>query len=127
MAKGYQQPSKELAMRRILFLILGVVVALVPAAAFADDSADHGGFAMRVNGDYRVAEGDSLNALVVIRGNARVDGTVHDTFLLINGDATVNGTVDGDIRIVDGTLTLATGASVNNIQLVRSDLVRQPG
>jgi hypothetical protein len=115
-------------MRRFLVILAGLLIALLPASALADGSSDnHGGFAMRVNGDYTVSSGDSLNALVVIRGDAVVDGSIHSGLLVIDGDATVRGSVEGDIRVINGTLTLSSGSRVKNVQLVRSELTRDPG
>ena len=43
-------------------VLAGLLVALIPATAHADDTSDnHGGFAMRVNGDYTVPAGETVS------------------------------------------------------------------
>lgn len=109
-------------MRLSLVVLIAVLAALMPGAALADSPDEKGGFVLRVNGDYAVSTGESIRTLVVIRGDATVDGTVTDALVVIDGDATVRGTVEDNITVVRGSLTLEQGARVKNIQLIRSDL-----
>lgn len=113
-------------MRHIVILLLALSFALLPATAFAD-SEENGGFILRVNGDATLAAADQLDSLVVINGDATVDGTIHESLTVVNGDAVVSGSVLGDINVVRGDLRLLDGASVNNVNLVRGDLEQAPG
>jgi cytoskeletal protein CcmA (bactofilin family) len=114
-------------MRRSAIILFVLVLALAPVVALAAGGEVGGGLVVRVNGDYTLPEGQQLNTLVTIRGDATVDGTVHDYVLVVKGDALIRGSVEGDVQVVDGTLTLGPNATVKNIRLLRSDLVRNPG
>ena len=114
----------------ILFAIVALWATLIPATAFAasNDSANRRDFALRINGDYTVRPGESIGTLVVIRGNAAVEGTVRDALVVIDGRADVNGgTVDGDITVISGDASLASGSRVHNLTLIRSGLRQDPG
>lgn len=114
-------------MKRLLVGALSALLfALVPAAAQADDG-DNRGFVMRVNGDVRIGSGETIGSVLVIDGNAFVEGTVEDALVVIDGTATVNGRVDGDITVISGDLDLRSGATVKNVNLIRSDMTRASG
>jgi hypothetical protein len=105
-----------------------VALALLPGAARAQDPDAEGGLLLRVNGDVRVPAGESSDTIIVINGDAIVDGTVTGGVVVINGDATVNGTVDEEVVVINGTAGLGEGARVGgDVSLVRSDLTRAPG
>ncbi len=116
-------------MRRLIhLLILGLALIALPAGVTAqatDGEAD--GFLVRANGDVTVAPGEAMGSVIVINGDAVVEGAITDTLWVISGDATVNGSVDGDVMVIDGTLTLAQGATVENVMLVRGTLDRAEG
>ncbi len=114
-------------MHRLFALLLAILIASLPAAAAAQQEDDRGGLALRINGDFTLAEDERLSALVVINGDAVVAGTISDFMLVINGDATVSGTVERDVTMINGTLTLEPDAVVDDVSLVRSDLVEEPG
>ncbi len=86
-----------------------VAVSLVPITASADDG-DHGGFVVRVNGPFTLAPGESVNSVVVVKGDALIGGTVRDTLVVINGHADIAGRVEGNVTIVKGDVTLEGGA-----------------
>jgi hypothetical protein len=116
-------------MKRVL-LGIATVVALLPAVVLAqgNDSEDEAdGLLLRINGTVSLPEDDTVNAAVAINSDITVLGTVRDVLFVINADAVVNGTVEGEITIVNGTLTLGPQATVNDISLVRSELVEEPG
>jgi hypothetical protein len=127
-----------------LFVFLFGLVFLLPAAAIAQDatpaaegtptneitatfSDEEDSVLVKVNGNTQVAAGDTIENAVVINGNINVAGTVEDTVLVVQGDATVTGTINGTISVVRGTLTLESGATVKDVMLVDSDLVRADG
>ncbi len=114
---------------RVFVALLVVLIALLPAAALAqgrDATADRQ-FTLKINGDERVGATDRVGSVVVIRGNAIVEGTVQDALIVIDGDATVRGTVEGDVVIANGTLSLAAGSSVRNVSMYRADIQRAAG
>jgi hypothetical protein len=104
------------------------MIALVPTAAFAADTASKtSGVLFRVNGDVLVAAGETVDSVVVINGNVVVDGRVNDNLWVINGNATISGSVGGDIVVIRGTVDLKPSATVKNVSLVRSDETRENG
>jgi hypothetical protein len=114
-------------MRRILIILVALFAAALPAGALADDGKDNGGLLLRLNGDYTVPTGQELNALVVVHGDVVVDGLVHSSVTVIDGDVRINGTVEGDLQVWRGDVTLSATSVVKNVELVRGDLVRDPG
>ena len=111
--------------RRLLLTVLFVLMFLFPGVVAAQTAGDADeGFIFRANGDVTVATGDELGGVIVANGNAIVDGTVTDTLWVISGDATVTGEVGGDVVMIDGTLHLGSGATVDNVTLIRSTLDR---
>lgn len=116
-------------MRSILTVLVALMAALLPAAAFAQSppTTDRGDFAMQVNGDYRLAPGESIGSVLVISGDVIISGAVRDTLIVIDGDVMVHGSVEGDVTVISGSLTLANGSTVHNVSLIRSDLTEQTG
>jgi hypothetical protein len=117
-------------LRTAILIMLAVAAALIPAPAFAQDDGDlNDGVLIRIDGDVRVDEGETVSSVVVINGDANIDGTVRDTLFVINGDAFVGdtGRVEGDINMIRGDLALAGGSRVENVMLLNSDLSREDG
>jgi hypothetical protein len=114
---------------RSLVLAAVLLAALLPETALAQARKRDGGFDLRTNGDYTLAAGERVASAVVIRGDARIEGTVTDALVVINGDATVasGGRVDDTVVVVRGNLRLEAGSRVDDVMLVRSDLDRDPG
>jgi len=119
--------------RTLLLVMLAVFTALIPARAFAQDGDakgnDHDGVLIRVNGDARIAQGETISNVFVVNGDVVIDGTVTDTLFVIRGDVIVtdHGRVEGDINVVRGNLTLAGGSHVDNVMLLDSDITQEPG
>jgi uncharacterized RDD family membrane protein YckC len=66
--------------------------------------------------------------LLVIRGDARIDGDLEGNMITILGDATINGTVSRDVQVVMGSLKLGPHAQVGgNVVVVGGNLERAPG
>ena len=80
-------------MKWFLASLFIVFALLLPAIASADDGKEDNGLTLRVTGDVTVAKGETVGAVVVIDGNATIDGTVTDSLTVINGTAIVTGTV----------------------------------
>lgn len=113
---------------RLLIPSLFVLILLFPglAAAQAVDIDDDGLF-LRVSGDITVAADERVDNVIVVDGNAVVNGTVTETLMVISGDATVDGTVEGDILMIDGTLRLEANSTVDDVTLIRATLDRADG
>ncbi|MCC7365366.1 MAG: hypothetical protein IT303_13445 [Dehalococcoidia bacterium] len=115
-------------MKRVLLVLVAAFAALLPATAFADGEAnDTDGFALRVGGDYHLPAGTIVESLVVIDGDAIVDGRVTDTLFVINGDALIRGSVGGDTTIIRGSLEVMAAGMVDDVSLIRSDLHEHQG
>jgi len=113
-------------LRLVVFAVLAAL--LVPSAVFAADPGDaNDDFNLRVNGDFTLPAGQSLDTLLVINGDAAIDGTVRETLIVINGTARISGEVQGDTIVVSGDANLAASARVHDLTLIRSDLVQAPG
>ena len=114
--------------RRAMLILIAVVLALLPHPTLAQDPEDEGGLLLRLNGDARVPAGEVSDTLIVLNGDAVVEGTVTGGLVVVNGDATVNGSVEEDVVVINGTVTLGDAARVGgDLSLVRSDLTRAPG
>jgi hypothetical protein len=114
-------------MRRIAILLAFIAVILPTSVAAQGPDDEEDSALIRVNSDALVAEGETVENLVVISANAVIDGTITGTLLVIDGDATINGTVEDDVTVIAGDLTLNDTAVVNNVHSIRGDLTRSPG
>ncbi len=102
-------------MRRVWWVVLIVLaLSLVPAtAAVAQAEAPSGKDSVVVlTGDANVAEGQSVDSVVVFNGKATVDGTVTGSVVVFSGPATISGQVQGDVVVFDGLLTVQDGAHI---------------
>lgn len=113
--------------RVVLLIILGVLLALPAAVSAQSVTADNGGTIFRVNGNATVAANQTVDSVVVINGNATIDGRVTSSVSVVNGNATIQGRVDGDVTITNGTITLGAKAVVKNVTLVHGTLNRAAG
>jgi hypothetical protein len=115
-------------MARNLVIALVLILALSPSPAFAQAGVDAGGVVMRVDGDATVDEGSRVDTLVVIDGNARVDGEVEDFLMIISGTAEISGRVAGDVVAIDSDVSMAEGSVVEgDMALIDSSLSRLEG
>jgi hypothetical protein len=104
------------------------MLVLFPASfVAAQDTGDDDSFIFQVNRPVSLAADDRVGSVVIINDDATIDGHVDDALVVVRGTATVNGEVSGDIFVVEGTLNLADGATVDNVTLVRSDLIQAEG
>ncbi|MBE3111952.1 MAG: hypothetical protein IMZ46_15845 [Acidobacteria bacterium] len=100
------------------------IVALLPAAALADDG-DRDGFVLRVNGPFTLAPEESVGSVVVIRGDALIGGTVRDGLVVVNGQATIAGRVEGNVTIIRGDVTLEGGSFVERVTIINGSVTRE--
>jgi hypothetical protein len=111
-------------MKWLLASFVALILALAPGTAFAEEGDD---LLLRVNGDVFVPADQVVGAIIVIDGNAVIEGTVKETVLVIDGNATIGGSVEGDITVIEGNLNLLPSARVDNVNLVRGELNQAPG
>ncbi|HEX6030735.1 MAG TPA: hypothetical protein VFY90_04830 [Tepidiformaceae bacterium] len=116
-------------MRPLIVLLIALSTALLPAAAVAQDGGDDNvdDFTLRIDRDITVPANETLGTLVVISANVRVEGRVDDSLVVIDGDAVITGSVGEDVTVIDGNLTLAGSSNVKDVNLISSDLTREPG
>ena len=87
-----------------------------PAAAEGADGTGSGrrDDVVRVASDYALKSGDSARDLVVVMGNATVDGHVTRDLVVVLGEAQLGpgAVVDGDVAVIGGTLHAKAGATI---------------
>ena len=68
---------------------------------------------VRVASDYALKAGDRVHDLVVVMGNATVDGHVLGDLVVVLGEAQLgpDAVVDGDMAVIGGTLGVKAGAT----------------
>jgi hypothetical protein len=100
---------------------------------------------LRVNGPVHVAANETSDTIVVINGNAFIDGTVNGTVVVVHGRAEISGNIRGDViafgdifldrtarvhddvTIFGGALTRAAGAVIGgNLNLEQTPDVQAP-
>src|SRR3954451_2798645 len=114
-------------MKWLLASVFIVFALLLPATASADDGKQDDGFTLRVTGDLYIPPSQIAGAVVVVDGNVTVDGTVKKSLTVINGNAVINGTVEDNTTVISGKLDLRSGAQVQHINLIDSELLRADG
>jgi len=131
-------------MKRLLVIAATVAFLLgvgASAALAAEPIPDAGRVLISINGPVDIPEGDHLDTLVVLGGDARISGDV-DTIVVARGTATLAGattetlvvmngsadllagtTVSGDVRTLDGTVTQAAGSTIGgSVRTLDADL-----
>jgi hypothetical protein len=92
-------------------LWLALLLAFVPAVAWADGG---GGDRVHIGGDVVVAAGETVpGSLVVIGGNALVQGDVLGDVVVVGGALRVEGHVHGEVVAVGGPVTLTGGTRLD--------------
>jgi hypothetical protein len=91
-----------------------LVLLGVPAAAWAQDDEDEPGSDDQVilTGRAEVAEGTTVDDLVIFDGPAIIAGTVRQSVVAFNGDVTVSGEVGDHVVAFNGRVTVESGATV---------------
>ncbi len=94
-------------------LLAGVIVALVPTAAWAQAEAPREAREQVViSGDVAVPQGRTVGEVVVFSGSAMVLGVVQGDVIVVDGPVTIAGQVSGDVVALDGRLRLQATAQV---------------
>jgi hypothetical protein len=101
----------------LLLLLLLVIGAVAPVAAqdgTTTTSIGDGRVRVAVDGDLTLPAGDSADLVVVIRGDARIEGAA-DVVAVIDGTLTMtSGSIAERAAIIRGTADLQAGATVTN-------------
>ncbi|MGE3615344.1 MAG: hypothetical protein AB7L66_05660 [Gemmatimonadales bacterium] len=83
---------------------------------------------IRFGGPLQLAAGETAGAMVVVNGDAIIDGRLRDGLLVVNGTARINGQVDGSVAVVTGRAELGPEARIGeNLVLHRSTVSRAAG
>jgi hypothetical protein len=120
-----------LAMRRIfpaaaLLLVPLVLVVATPAAAQGEPERFDGRVLVSVNGDVTLAAGDEAEVVVVVDGDARIEGTAN-VVTVVNGTATLAGGTVTTLAIVNGSAQIGAGSTVTgDVVELRSTVVVDP-
>jgi hypothetical protein len=113
---------------RNVVILLAFFAVLLPASAAAQSPGDDEDSALiRINSDALVAEGETIENLVVISADAVIEGTVTGSLVVIDGDATISGTVVDTITVISGDVILLDTATVDHVRSVRGDITRAAG
>lgn len=118
------------ALALLLFTLFHPLAASAapPEPRAADSQEAITGGLLRWNGDARVAPSERERTVVVINGDAIIQGTVAEQLFVFNGVAQIEGTVEGSVTVVNGRLDLGPSSRVGgDVQLVRSPVFRDPG
>lgn len=92
-----------------LFAALALVL-LFPGIAAADDRDDD--TIVVITGGATVAEGETVDGVVVVDGPVRIDGTVDGDVFVVSGDTEISGEVTGDVTIIAEPAVINSGARI---------------
>ena len=115
-------------MRRLFAIAASVailILAFAPAAFAAEPVTwSGGGTIISVEGNVDVPAGQSVDAVVVVRGTATIEGSARSV-VVISGTATLTGASAHNLVVVDGTANLGPGTTVSgNVSTLHGDVVR---
>ncbi len=115
-------------MRRLFAIAASVailILAFAPAAFAAEPVTwSGGGTIISVEGNVDVPAGQTVDAVVVIRGTATIEGSARSV-VIIGGTATLTGASTRDLLVVDGTANLGAGTTVSgNVSTLHGDVIR---
>lgn len=107
-------------------VVFACVLALLPGVAHAQEP--NRGIIGSIDRDLTLPAEDTVDGVIVVNGDARIEGTAVDFVLVIRGTATVagGGVVQGEITVIDGTLVLQDGALVQDVALIDSAFESAP-
>lgn len=117
-------------MKRLIPLLaaIAILAGMAGVALAADEALPHTGRVVFVaGGDVEIAAGEQADAVIVIDGNARVDGTVN-SLVVIDGTATVRGATLETLAVINGSAELAAGTTVlGDVHRFGSTITRADG
>jgi len=116
-------------MNRILGLLVTglLLLGLAPAVLAADGTSDGDRILVSVNGSLELASGDAVELVVVVNGDAQIDGSA-GTVVVVNGDAVFSGAQVDNVVVVNGTATIGAGTVVSgDVGTVNGTATVDPG
>lgn len=117
-------------MKRLIPLLaaIALLAGLAGAALAADAALPHTGRVVFVTGgDIDVPAGEQADAVIVVGGTVRVDGTVN-ALVVIDGTATIRGATLETLAIINGSAELAAGTTVlGDVHRLGSTITRADG
>lgn len=112
--------------RILVAAMFGVILAMIPAAASAGDESPKEGILLRVNGDAALGVEESTGAVIVVRGDALIEGHA-DTVIVVDGVASLQGATVSTLVVVSGEAILGEGTTVSgDIWLTSATLTQSP-
>jgi cytoskeletal protein CcmA (bactofilin family) len=113
---------------RCWLVVAITLIALQPSLVLArNDEPDLDDALIRIGANQTVPSGETVQTLIVVDGDATVDGTVQEDLWVFSGNAVVSGTIQGDVTVISGDLTLNDGARVDgDVNISDGDLTRAP-
>lgn len=111
-----------------LLAAMALLAGLAGGALAADEALpDTGRVVFVAGGDVEIPAGEQADAVVVIGGHARVDGTVN-ALVVIDGTATTRGATLETLAVINGSAELAAGTTVlGDIHRFGSTITRADG
>jgi hypothetical protein len=113
--------------RLLVVLTVAVLVALVPSVASAQQPDDDKDVLIRIRGDVVVSSSETIGRVIVVDGDAIIEGTVVHDVLVISGNAIVSGSIGDNLTVISGDIDLRSGAEVRDVHSIRGDLTRASG
>ena len=90
-------------------LLVAFLAAAAPASAQADEKSDD---QIVLTGRAEVRAGERVDTVVILDGQAVIDGSVDGSVVALNGDIRVTGTVDEAVVALRGRAIIESGARV---------------
>jgi len=115
-------------MKRFSWFVVALVLASTPGHALAQAASDVGESTLvAVGRGARLAADDAVGTLVVVSGNAVVEGHAR-TVVVVGGDLRVSGIIDATLIAVESDVTLTRSSVVRgDLMVVRGELERESG
>jgi hypothetical protein len=104
-----------------------VLVALLPSVAAAQEPDEDNDVLIRIRGDVVVSGNETVGRVIVIDGDAIIEGAVVHDVLVISGNASVSGSIGDNLTVISGDIDLRSGAEVRDVHSIRGDLTRASG
>lgn len=95
-----------------LLSLLSLALAGAGAATAAEAGGEAGGAIVVVRGEVTIRQGEVVDGVVVVIGDARIAGRVEGDVIVLSGDALVSGRIDGDLVMGTGQAQLLSTATV---------------
>jgi hypothetical protein len=116
-------------------LLLSTLLAALSVLAAVPAFAAPGGVQPRdpdetqvvLSGRVIVAENETVGDVVILNGDARINGSVDGTVFALNGDVLVNGSVSDDVIAMNGRVVAGGGARIGGDVASRDDARISPG